>query len=160
MGRNLRILREEDWFLGKDDHQNYSINYRYVICYALLSFLSKNDYGKGAGRRKLEKLQEKILAGDHFMERDFLEVFFLEGDGGLVVVDQSEGIFPLILYSNIRTDVDKRERVFAFEKSLEDVIKNYDAVFEYFEGETVDSWNENFQKGLHERAGFSYETVS
>lgn len=44
MGRKVRILGEGAWFLGKDAKQNYPINYRYVISYALLSLISEDGF--------------------------------------------------------------------------------------------------------------------
>ena len=160
MGRQVKILKKRDWFLGKDSKQDYPINYRYVICYALLSLLSRNGFDKKATREKLHELEGSINSGRHFLETGFLEVIALEGEWGLVVVDQSGGIYPLILYSNKRQGGNVDERITAFENSLEDVIQNYNAIFSYFQGHSLASWDQNFQEGLFEAAKFNCQTIS
>jgi hypothetical protein len=157
MGRKVRILEEDAWFLGKDAKQNYPINYRYVISYALLSFLLENDFDKENALEKLKELKGAIDNGETLQGTSFLDVFVLEDNWGLVVVDQLGGVYPLILYSEKRQGAEAEERLTPFAISLEEVIQKFEAVFAYFEGHTVDSWDKEFQEGLFEKAGFTYK---
>jgi hypothetical protein len=79
----------------------------------------------------------------------------LEGEWGLVVVDQTEGIYPLILYSKKRKKEEGEERITAFQKSLNEVIEKFELIYSYFKDHTRDSWNREFQEGLFESAGFT-----
>lgn len=106
---------------------------------------------------KLKKLKGAIDNGETLQGTGFLDVFVLEEDWGLVVVDQLGGIYPLILYSEKRQDAEAEERLTPFTISLDEVIQKFETVLTYFEGHTVGSWDKEFQEGLFEKAGFTYK---
>jgi hypothetical protein len=159
MGRNARILEKKSWFLGKDDKQEYPISYRYVICYALLSFLSENKFNKQDALEKLETLRGAIEDGKTSSGTGFLDVFVLEEGWGFVVVDQTGGVYPRVLYSKRRKKVDADERIAAFRASLDDVIDKFERIYSYFKRRKADpwKWDRKFQEKLFKEAGFTYQ---
>lgn len=155
MSRKLRILDEDDWFLGKDGCEGYPVSYRYALCYSLRRYLEKCDYDENRGCQALKYLRDAIASGANYSEKDFAELLPLKS-GGFVVVDQADGMFPLVLYANSRDDVESRQRVSAYEKSLEDVMNAYNAIFRYFRARSTQVWDQAFQTGLWKAAGFAY----
>lgn len=152
MPRNLRILQEEDWFLWKDSCQRkYPINYRYVICYSLLCYLNSNSWNEELGIISLRELQDSVQNKTYFLRENFLELFPLQDGQGFVVVDQSDGIYPLLIYSENserRNQENINERVSAFEESLKIIIGNYCNIFDIIKHKSPESWNQEFQEKL------------
>lgn len=161
MARDLKILNEGEWFLGKDDCEGYPISYRYVICHSLLSYLNSVQFDKVKGLEVLQKLKERIESKRDFHEDDFIEMFPLSEDWGFVIVDQSDGIYPLVIYSQKReTDlgvVKHSERVSAFDVSLYDVIEKYDAIYDALNQHGLIDWDKDFQEKLFRSVGFEYK---
>lgn len=157
MGRKARVLDQDAWFLGKDGQQQYPINYGYVISYALLSLLHGNGFNKDDALAKLAELKDAIENEKIIHETSFLDVFVLNDGWGLVVVDQTGGIYPLVLYSAKRAKADADERKTAFALSLDNVMKKFDSIYDYFKGNTPDSWTKEFQEGLFAIADFHYQ---
>lgn len=160
MPRNIRILKEDAWFLGVDGYQKYPICYRYVICYSLLCYLNSNGCNKELGIEALRELQNNIQNGEYFLRENFLEVFPLQDGQGFVVVDQADGIYPLVIYSENserRNEVNVNERVSAFQASLNDIIEKYGNIFIILKDKTPDDWSKEYQENLFQAAGFTYE---
>ncbi|MCK4532314.1 hypothetical protein KAU39_00885 [bacterium] len=152
MPRNLKIMKEGEWFLGKDEKQEYPVCYRYVICYSLRSFLCSVDFDKDLGLMALKELKDNIGKKSHFKKDYFLEIFPLKEDLGFVVVDQSNGIYPLVIYAEGIGDCN--QKVTAFKMSIDEVIRSYDKIFDIFsEGKSAD-WTKGYQENLFEKAGF------
>ncbi len=157
--RDFKIMEEDhDWFL----RSTYPISYELVICYSLLNYLSKNEYdnkeddNKEEGRKVLKAFKKAVDDRTYFYNIDFFEVVRLQDDKdfkGLVIVDKSKGVYPLILYAGPETG-----REGAFTLCLRDVVNKYDAVFELSKEENIrdlpKDWTKNFQKKLVEQEGF------
>lgn len=147
MPRDLRILNEDPWFLSEE--QGYPIFYRYVICYSLLYYLNEKKHTREEGLTILKKLSVAIDNKRMLREVDFLELFPFKDDEGFVVIDQSNGIYPLTIYSEEIAREGRKERVYAFQKSVEDVINNYDKICEKLNNVTFPTgWTEDFQNSL------------
>lgn len=159
MPRELKILKEGGWFLGRDDCEGYPVSYRYALCYSLRNYLEKCNYDDEAkGKEALGDLRACINAGSTYSESYFIELLPLR-DGGFVVVDQADGIFPLVLYPDNRSDIEKRLRVLAYENSVVDVIDKYDAIYRFFRAHSTEPWDPGFQQNLWRAAGFQYPPV-
>ena len=157
MGRDdLSILSgapKEPWFLGMDSKQDYPISYRYVLCHSLLNYFKFDGFDPCHGSVALKNLLSAIQNHQYYKKNNFIELLPLENEG-FTVVDQADGIFPMVLYPNTRSDKDKKERIYAFKKSVEDVIDKYAKIFVYFTSNKTDIWTKEFQENLYEAAGF------
>ena len=105
MPRDLEILKPENesWFLGIDGEQRYPICYKYVICYSLREYLKRHDYDRTEGKRILNELREAFRHPNEVFEvADFIDLYPFVDSQGFVVVDQTNGIYPLMLYSGER----------------------------------------------------------
>jgi hypothetical protein len=152
MPRNLKILKENEWFLGKDEKQGYPVSYRYVICYSLRCYLCSIDFNKDSGIKALEELKSSIEKKSYFKKECFFELFPLKEDLGFVVVDQSNGIYPLVIYAEETGDCN--QKVLAFQMSIDEVIKNYNKVFNVFSEDKSADWTKEYQENLFGKAGF------
>ena len=151
MPRNLKILKENEWFLGKDEKQDYPVCYRYVICYSLRRYLDSTGFDKNSGIKTLRELKSSIENKAHFKKEWFLEIFPLKEDLGFVVVDQSNGIYPLVIYAEGIGDCS--QRFSAFENSIDEVITNHDNIFDVFSADKSTDWTKEYQENLFEKAG-------
>ncbi len=152
MPRNLKIMKEDEWFLGKDEKQDYPVCYRYVICYSLRSYLCSTTFNKDSGLTALKELKNNIEKKSHFKKERFLELFPLKEDLGFVVVDQSGGIYPLVIYAEGIGDCN--QRVPAFQMSIDAVIGSYDKIFDVFSEDKSADWTKEYQENLFGKAGF------
>ena len=160
MSRDLEILRKDEWFLGADNCQKYPIYYRYVICYSLLSYLNNVLFDKNEGLKVLQELQKAINDESYFKKKKFIELFPLKENWGFVVVDQADGIYPLIIYSEKRETelgaVTRSQRVAAFQLSLNKVIEKYDEIYDTIKQHDLSDWSKEFQENLFRAVGFEY----
>jgi hypothetical protein len=173
--RKLTILdaHKVEWFLGPDNVQrNYTpVCYHYVICHSLLNYLTENDYDFDKGKEVLERLLESAGNGSegqpsHFREEGFMELLPLAENWGFVVVDQSDGMYPLVCYSDKRVkrikensdvEVDYRNRATAFREALKNVSDKYFEVHEHLKNKKPEDWTKKFQEGLFQATdGFAF----
>ncbi len=147
MPRDLRILNENSWFLSEE--QEYPIFYRYVICYSLLFYFNANN-SREKGKKALEFLHDALIDGMMTIRNsDFLDLYPIEDGKIFLIIDQSNGIYPLVLYSDEVIREGHKGRVYAFQKSVEDILSNYDDIYEKLLTITFpDGWTEDFQKEL------------
>jgi len=161
MSGDLDILEKGDWFLATTEPDGYPINYRLVLSYALRNYLTMlSDARFKKGSSVLEALHHGLKDEEHYHQEHFIELIPfipMNNDRGFVVVDQSHGIYPLVLYPEADTTRHKRERVGAFRRSLEDVIDKYADIYDYFNENKRESWTEQFQEDFHTNAGFTYQ---
>jgi len=85
MPRQLRILKEDEWFLGRDRCDGYPVSYRYALCYSLRKYLDRCDYDEAKGETALDDLKNHITSGSSYCEDHFVELLPLR-DGGRVDV--------------------------------------------------------------------------
>lgn len=92
-----------------------------------------------------------------------------EKDWGYVIVDQADGMYPLVCYSDERakkmeldseTKVNYRNRASAFKAALRNVLDSYDDVYGYLNGHRSEEWNKEFQENLFVNTdGFGFLNV-
>lgn len=154
MPRKLEICTQPEWFLAQEKNINgqlgYPIYYRYVICYSIAQNINKisgRDYAwiSEEMNKLIEAFQEKKL----YICPDFLELYPLAENTGFALVDQTNSCYPLIIYAERTEKEDKKSRVYAFGKSLEDINNNLEQIC----NKLVDliyggDWDEKFQKEL------------
>ncbi|OHB79963.1 MAG: hypothetical protein A2Z25_08345 [Planctomycetes bacterium RBG_16_55_9] len=149
MSRELEVLKKGKWFLRTEQAsngdreqsgRNYTIDYRYAICYSLLNYLNECGHNKDAGKEVLKDLSESVSKSEPNKQPDnFIELIPLAEKKGLVAVDKARGMFPLVLYS------DSKNRNLAYEYAVKDVSDNYDNIYPLLEGYSVEDWDEEFQ---------------
>ena len=161
MSRCLEILEKADWFLATTEINIFPISYRLVLSYALRNYLTTlTDVPFEKGSSVLEALYDSLDNEEHYHEEHFVELIPLiptKNDRGFVLIDQSEGIYPLVIYPEADTTKNQRERVGAFRESLEEVIDRYTNIYDYFKENACKSWTEQFQDDFHTSAGFTYQ---
>jgi len=155
MPRELRILKGEKWFLYEGDRPSgkfgYPIYYPFVICHALFRYTW--TFGKNWSKCN-DVLREIIDAMDEnkmFSRSYFLELlpFTLEEERGFVVVDQSDGCYPLVLYPPSFKRQERRDRVEPFRLSLGEVKDNLEKIKQILGSLEVPSdWTEQVQQTL------------
>lgn len=148
MSRDLRILHEDQYFLGYDEKQKYPFYYPYVICYALLNYLEQKN-GEDNESNVIENLKDAINGKRDFRVENFLEIFHFQNDG-FVVVDLSKGCYPLIM--------DTKERQDAFFWSLNHIVKEYKVIADYLveRVKSCENWDRCNQSDLFKEAKFKY----
>ena len=165
-----RIVTEEGrWFLnsrygskGKnEDGREYEIDYRYGICYSLLNYLRPYRNGeienvvgplldtdvREDGKEVLEQLRNAITKTECWQKDNFLRAipFEYEFNGsaatGYVIIDEADGMYPLVLYSGTQG------RLNAYERALQDVSTLYENhVYPSLKDRVVNDWDREFQK--------------
>jgi hypothetical protein len=155
MFSDLRILqgRKEPWlfFEGMRDNEQkgYELFYRYLISYSLFHYLVEGKRENDEGLNALERIKNAIRNLQTERIPDFFEVFAFKNNDGYVVVDQSNGCCPAIIYSSNQEREKKYPRDYAFLKSVNDVINNFDKLVEKFKKlKSLDDWTEDFQNQI------------
>ncbi len=163
MSRGLEILEKGDWFLATTETNICPVNHRLVLSYALRNYLTMlSDAPFEKGNSVLEALHDSLENEEHYHEAHFIELIPLiptKNDRGFVIIDQSQEIYPLVIYPEADTTKDQRERVGAFRESLEEVIDRYTNIYDYFQENTCKSWTEQFQEDFHTSVGFTYQKI-
>lgn len=179
----LTILNPDKlgWFLGTDNEQQQykPVCYHYVICHSLLNYLVGQDYDYDKGKEALGTLLEKLGSQktgqppEHLRLEEFMELLPLtinKKDWGYVIVDQADGMYPLVCYSDERakeieqdteTKVNYKNRASAFKAALRNVLDKYDEVYKCLKGRTPNEWNKEFQESLcSDTNGFGFLNAS
>ena len=120
------------------------------MCFVALytRYLEECEYDESKGKQVLEKLRAVIFNQEekYYKKENFIELFKLEDDWGIVIVDQADGIFPLVLYTEKRDDVEHTERVSAFLNSVDELMSQYESIFQFLKCNQTDEWDINFQE--------------
>ena len=160
------VLENGNWFLnslvatnnGENIQRKYKIDYRYAICYSLLNFLhpcrdNENKSNKNIsseelflmkeGQQALNDLKDILKENKYWKKNEFLEVIPFENGGrkGCVIVDKSDGLYPLVLYAG-------KDRLKAYSQSLENVISLYENhVYPCLcKAKSIKDWSQTFQQ--------------
>lgn len=147
-----RIADSENWFLFdeeccKENNLPYPVCYRYAVTYSLFGYLSRG-HSADEGETALREL-DTALGKEDFAKEDFVEVFHFNGGKGYVIVDQSNGCIPLILYS-------RKDRTTAYEVSVKEALRHIKALLDCYQrtfstpGSFPQRWTEGFQAQLRE----------
>lgn len=141
------------WFLRDSQRisgSSYPIDYTLVILYSLRNWMKCTNKGTDEAKKKLETLLDSLTkkTGQNFKEAYFLEVYFLNNTfGSYCVVDQSNGIFPLILYGeNDRKDPDDKDRMDGFITRLKIILETFNKVRPLLENKS--EWTSDYQLEL------------
>ncbi len=158
MFSELRILqgRNEPWlfFEGMRDNERkgYELFYRYLISYSLFHYIMERNHSNEEGLNALKQIKAAIDDSNNLQTvriPDFFEVFAFKDNDGYVVVDQSNGCCPTIIYSANQERGKKHPRDYAFWKSVEDVIDNFDNLVSKLRQLTsLKDWTEDFQNQI------------
>jgi hypothetical protein len=127
----------------------YNPYYRFVICRALLIRLI---YNSAMTKQDLVNLLNNAItafAGAGIVDPEFFEIFPINYNGrkGFVVVDQTKGCFPLVLYPD-RPQEGKEDRKYAFSRSLIEVKNNISSVEAELRRKTFTDWNQTMRDRL------------
>jgi len=157
MSSNLQVLKEERWFLrtpqkqkdGAEQNRNYGIDYRYSVCYSLLHYLNCG-HNKDQGKEVITNLYNSVKEKKTWQEKEFVELIPLADNLGHVAIDKADGMYPLILYAN-------RKRDYAYERSVKDLLDNYETIYDCLKDHSITDWTWDFQVELSKKVPFNYK---
>ena len=141
------VLAQEKNVIGQS---GYPIFYRYVICYSIAQNILGNNQERNYDwiSQEMTKLIEAFHKKELYSCPDFLELYPLAEETGFVLVDQTNSCYPLIIYDERFDKEDKKPRVYALGKSLEDVNENLEIIYRKLLDLLYEDWTEDFQKDL------------
>ncbi|MBD0389594.1 MAG: hypothetical protein ICV54_24595 [Nostoc sp. C3-bin3] len=153
MSRYVEICKKPEWFLAQakqeDGRLGYPIYYRYAICYSIAQNITKPGKNLEWITQEMNELIKSFKEKKLYICDDFLELYPLAENTGFVLVDQTDSYYPLIIYAERLEKEDKKSRVYAFGKSLDDINENLENIYNQLLGLMYgEIWDEKFQKEL------------
>lgn len=106
------------------DEKSKFISYRMVICHAMHKLMRDQKIEKEKIKSYITELQK--FKSQDITNCDFFETRMLAQSQDIVIIDKTEGCYPLVLRA-ISNDAD---RVDAFENSITDLTKSFDQIYE------------------------------
>lgn len=148
MSRDLAILQQRPWFLSSryrqsqpEDTSGYPLSYRLVICRALAAYIERDSTRGDKGALLLGRAIDAITsAGTPFSEAGFMEIHHLHNGQGVVGIDQTNGCYPLILYSD-QVPRSGYARITAFRDALQDVRGKWPEILPVLRRKRVAEWD-------------------
>ncbi len=127
MPREYTVSKNPSLFVDAScntDEKSKFISYRMVVCHAMHKLLSSGRIEKEQLKAYIIELQKFKL--QNIANDNFFETRLLAESQDIVIIDKTEGCYPLVLRS-IATDID---RIDAFENSVNDIARSFDKIYE------------------------------
>lgn len=130
---------------------------RNYICYrTVLAYIGHKIMSEGDGNQFKDILAELMgcINNKTPMGNKYIELYYVTSPNEAhILVDQTNGTFPLVLYHSPKDS--ESSRVKAFLAALNDLIDNYENIFEFLKGRV---WSIELQRDLQIQV-FKYRTV-